>query len=61
MSDYDNTDYFSEPGTSTGASSKSMKPSAMDILIDQDIIKTDDYRTIKVRKRAGGYVHIKSD
>lgn len=61
MSNYEDTDYFSEPDTSTSADSKSIKPSAMDILINQDIIKTEDYRTIKVRKRTGGYVHIKPD
>ena len=48
--DYENTDYFSVPDTSTGADSKSIKRSAMDNLINQDMIKTDEYRVIKVRK-----------
>jgi hypothetical protein len=59
--DYENTDYFSVPDTSTGADSKSIKRSAMDNLINQDMIKTDEYRVIKVRKMTGGYVHIKPD
>jgi hypothetical protein len=61
MSDYKDTDYFSEPETTASANLKSTKPSPMDILMQQEIIKTDDYHIIKVRKRTGGNVRIKPD
>ena len=61
MSEYDAANDLPESETVSNASLKGKRSTGMDNLIDQDLIKMDDYRTIKVRKRAGGYVYIKPD
>jgi len=61
MSEYVTANDLPESETVSNASLKSKRSTGLDNLIDQDMIKIDDYRIIKTRKRVGGYVHIKPD
>lgn len=64
MSENIQSEYFSESRTvieKNSADSNESGSSAMDDLINQNIIKVNDYHKIKAKKRVIRHVHFKPD